>query len=74
MGVVVRVYCREIRGFKVNIMVRVSNMEIRLGEITDPRTNTGTEAETSAEAENFRKKELNHFRISEKSVDARKKR
>lgn len=64
MGVVVRVYCREIRGFKVNIMVRVSNIKIRLGEITDPRDEIPVLKQKLLLKLKISEKELNHFRIS----------
>lgn len=54
-------------------MVRVSNIKIRLGEITDPRDEIPVLKQKLLLKLKISEKELNHFRISKKSVDARKK-
>ncbi len=73
MGMVVGVCCRKKCGVKGNIMIRVSNIKIRLAEIDDPKDELHVLKQKLLIKLKIPEKALKHFRIAKKSVDARKK-
>lgn len=73
MGMVVGICCGKKRCIKEKAMIRVSNIKIRLNEIDDPKDELPILKQKLLAKLKISGKDLKHFRISRKSVDARKK-
>jgi len=70
---VIGIYCRKKCGIEENLMIRVSNIKIKLDEIEDPKDEIRILKHKLLSKLKIREKDLKYFKISRKSVDARKK-